>query len=72
MSIKEGLKPLDYDYDCVKCAKRDHDGNPLELRFYRNGNLIGKQFFKYDSNGDWKTIWWETVEESKKKEDAET
>ena len=68
MSIKEGLKPLDYDR--VECPKRNKDGNPLELRFYLEGKLIGKQFFKYDSKGEWKTIWWETVEESKKKEDA--
>lgn len=55
------ITPFIYDWrgdswDRAECVKRDDDGNPQEIRFYRKSKHILTVYINYNDDGDWTSI----------------
>lgn len=55
------LAPFLFDWrgdswDRAERKRKDAEGNPLEVWFYRRDQLILKLFIIYDDDGDWESL----------------
>jgi len=53
-------------WDKAERVRKDAEGNPLEIWFYRKGKVILKLFLIYDDDGDWESLKVEKPEAKKK------
>lgn len=54
-------------WDRAECKKKDSDGNPIEVWFFRKKKVILKVFVAYDDEGDWESTWVEKPQNERKK-----
>jgi len=59
------------DYDNIEVASKDAQGNPTELRYFKDGKRVLRVYVTYDSNGDFQNLHTK-AEKGEKEKDQET
>lgn len=58
MTLKEFFRDINSktDYDNIAVAQKDAQGNPTELRYYKNGKRVLTVYVTYDADGDFNSL----------------